>query len=72
MIPQIKVVVGYGKDQAEYMGSHFIDAIGFLVECEAWIRRSQNLKEPVDVSTTKIGREQLRKLLNKETTNGQA
>ena len=72
MIPQIKVVVGYGEDQAEYMGSHFIDAIGFLVQCEAGIRRSQNLKEPVDVSTTKIGKEQLRKLLNKETTNGQA
>ena len=63
-IPHIKVTVECEGYTAEHIGSHFIDAIKFLVDCEAIIRRNSNLNTPVDVETTKIGKRNLEMLMS--------
>lgn len=64
VMPHIKVVVEYGGDKAEHIGTHFIDAIKFLVDCETIIRRNSNLNTQVDVETTKIGKCNLEMLMS--------
>ena len=50
--PYITVSVEYNGDTVKQYCTHFIDAIGFLCQAEASIRRNSNLKEPVDNRTS--------------------
>lgn len=63
MIPHIKVSVKIGDEEVAHHGAQFIDAISFLCHCEASIRRSQNMTEPVDIQTSAIQKQNLKKLL---------
>ena len=67
-VPLIKVSIEYKGDKVEYYGSHFIDAISFICKAEEALRINRKLNEPCDISTTEIGRENLRKLLDKRNT----
>lgn len=63
MIPHIKVSVKMGDDEATHMGTHFIDAVSFLCGCEAAIRRNKKMTEPVDIQTSVIAKQNMKKLL---------
>lgn len=63
MIPHIKVSVKIGDEEVEHRGAHFIDAISFLCSCEAAIRRNKKMTEPVDIQTTSIQKQNVKKLL---------
>jgi len=62
-IPHIEVRVQYNGEEVTQYCAHFIDAIGFLCQAEACIRRCKHLKEPVDNQTSIIQKENLAKLL---------
>lgn len=62
-VPHIEVKVKYkGKEAIQYC-AHFIDAISFLCEAEAALRRGLKMQQPVDVATTKIQQSNMEKLL---------
>jgi hypothetical protein len=63
MIPHIKVSVKIGDEEATHYGAHFIDAIHFLCQCEESIRRRKNMTEPVDIQTSAIQKQNMKKLL---------
>ena len=65
MVPHIKVTVEYGGDTVSQQCAHFIDAIKFLADCEYLIRRNSKLKDPVDLMTTVIQKENMNKLLGR-------
>jgi len=62
-MPKIQVKIEYEGHEATHYGAHFIDAISFLCQAEAAIRRGAKLDTPVDVVSEQIGRENLKKLL---------
>ena len=62
-VPHIEVKVKYKGEEVSQYCAHFIDAISFLCQAEAAIRRNSNLKEPVDNRTSIIQKENLTKLL---------
>lgn len=64
-LPKIKVTVEYNGKVAEHYGAHFIDAISFLCHAEEAIRRGRCVNEPVDISTTDIGKQNLKELVDR-------
>lgn len=62
-IPHIEVKITVGDEAISHCGAQFIDAIKFLADAEAAIRRSSGLKEPVDLTVSEIQKENMRKLM---------
>ena len=63
MIPHIKVSVKIGDEEVSQQCAQFIDAISFLCHCELCIRRNKKMDEPVDIQTSAIQQQNLKKLL---------
>ena len=63
MIPHIKVSVKIGDEEVSQHCAQFIDAISFLCHCELCIRRNKKMTEPVDIQTSAIQQQNLKKLL---------
>lgn len=64
-LPCIKVTVEYNGKVAEHYGAHFIDAISFLCHAEEAVRLGRGVNEPVDISTTEIGKQNLKELMDR-------
>lgn len=64
-LPHIKVTVEYNGKVAEHYGAHFIDAISFLCHAEEAVRLGRGVNEPVDISTTEIGKQNLKELMDR-------
>ena len=63
MIPHIKVSVKIGDEEVSQQCAQFIDAISFLCHCELCIRRNKKMDEPVDIQTSAIQQQNMKKLL---------
>jgi len=62
-VPHIEVKVKYKGEEVSQHCAHFIDAISFLCQAEAALRRGLKMKQPVDFDTTKIQQANMAKLL---------
>lgn len=62
-VPHIKVEVKYKGEEVSQYCAHFIDAISFLCQAEAALRRGLKMQQPVDNETTKIQKANMAKLL---------
>ena len=62
-VPHIEVKVKFRDEEITQYCAHFIDAISFLCQAEAALRRGLKMQQPVDNETTKIQKANLEKLL---------
>ncbi len=62
-VPHIEVKVKYKGEEVSQYCAHFIDAISFLCQAEAALRRGLKMQQPVDFDTTKIQQANMAKLL---------
>lgn len=62
-VPHIEVKVKFGNEEATQYCAHFIDAISFLCQAEAALRRGLKMQQPVDNETTKIQKINMAKLM---------
>jgi len=62
-IPHIEVTITVGDESISHYGAQFIDAIKFLADAEAAVRKHSGLKEPVDITVDAIQKENMRKLM---------
>lgn len=62
-IPHVKVEVSFRGETVVQEGAHFIDAVHFLCHAEESVRRGLKLAAPVDIDTSAVCDENLRRLL---------
>ena len=62
-VPHIEVKVKYKGEEVSQYCAHFIDAISFLCQAEAALRRGLKMQQPVDNETIKIQKVNMTKLL---------
>lgn len=62
-IPHIHVSVTFRGETVVQDGQHFIDAVHFLCRAEEAVRAKLRADVPVDLETSKLQRENLRRLL---------
>lgn len=62
-VPHIEVKVKFRGDEVTQYCAHFIDAISFLCQAEAALRRGLKMRQPIDNETTKIQKANMAKLM---------